>query len=139
MRYEVEELQKLGPFPSSGEVILSKSVDLVEKYEQLISSIKEPLTDEEAKALTGIFGSDDFFGVCWTLVHLIETSPNWPIDECLEDVANKWIEMLKDRASRWREAGYPARPIYKELGLPDPRSNRDLEEDANSASGEKRL
>jgi hypothetical protein len=123
VRHEVEELQKLGPFPSSDE-LGSESIGLVDKYGELLSSIEEPVNDEEAKALTGAFGGDDFFGLCWTLVHLIETAPNWPIDECLENVANEWIKRLKDRATRWREAGYPARSFYEESGLPDPRSNR---------------
>lgn len=119
VRKAVEELLKLGPFPSSDE-IGSESIELVARYEQLLSSIEEPVTDEEAKALTGVFGDDDFFGLCLTLVHLIETAPNWPIDECLQNVGNEWIKILKDRATRWRDAGYPARAFYKEAGLPDP-------------------
>lgn len=124
VREEIEELRKMGPPPSSSELVRSKSVDLVVKYEQLLLSIEEPVTDEEAKVLTGIFGDDDFFGMCWTLVHLIETAPNWPIDECLENVDNEWIKILKDRATRWRDAGYPARSFYRESGLSDPRSNQ---------------
>lgn len=132
VRHEVEELQKMGPPPSSSEVVRLKSIDLVEKYEQLLSSIEEPVTDEEAKVLTRIFGDDDFFGLCWTLVHLIETAPNWPIDECLENLDNDWIRMIKDRASRWRDAGYPARSFYKESGLQDPRSNQDSKGDGDT-------
>jgi hypothetical protein len=122
VRKEVAELLKMGPPPSSDEVIRSKSVDLVEKYEQLLSSIEKPVTDEEAKALTGVFGDDDFFGMCWTLVHLIETAPSWPIEDSLANVRNEWVQRLKDRSARWREAGYPPRSFYKEAGLPDPRT-----------------
>jgi len=123
VRKEVEELQKMGPPPPTAEAIAFKLVGLVEKYERLLSSIEKPVTDEEARALTGILGEDDFFGLCWTLIHLIETAPSWPIDDCLENAGNEWIERLKERAARWRDAGYPARSFYKERGLPDPRTN----------------
>ena len=71
-----------------------------------------------------MFGPDDCFGAAWTLLHLIETAPNWP-QEPLEDNGNEWLQMLNRRAERWKEAGYPARAFYKEAGLPDPRTKRE--------------
>lgn len=124
VRKEIEELRKMGPLPSEKESIANPS-PLLERYQQLLLSIEKPVSDEEAAILTGVFGVDDCFGLAWTLAHLIETAPNWPINECLQDVGNDWIKMLKDRASRWRDAGYPARSFYRKSGLPDPRSNQD--------------
>jgi hypothetical protein len=118
----------MGPPPSEQELIRNPS-PLLEKYEQLLLSIEKPVTDEEAKLLTGVFGVDGCFGLGWTLLHLIETAPNWSVDELLENSGNEWIQMLKDRAERWRDAGYPARHFYTEKGLPDPRQDRDSRRD----------
>jgi hypothetical protein len=125
----------MGPPPSEEELIRNPS-PLLERYEQLLLSIEKPVTDEEAKALTGVFGVDGCFGLGSTLLHLIETAPNWPIGECLENPGNEWIQMLNDRAKRWREAGYPARPFYKEAGLPDPRQNQESRTGGALTSGE---
>lgn len=135
VRGEVEELLALGQPPSSEEVIRSRLVSLVEKYEKLIGAIEKPVTDEEATVLVRLFGCDDFFGMGWTLPHLIETAPNWPIEGALKDVGNEWIAMLKDRAERWRAAGYPARSFYREAGLPDPRSTDDVMSDGGPEVG----
>ena len=75
VRDEVRELLKLGP-PPSEEALIRNSSPFLEKYEQLLSSIEKPVTDEEAKLLTGLFGVDGCFGLGWTLLHLIETAPN---------------------------------------------------------------
>jgi len=128
VRNEVEELSRMGPPPSEEESIRNPS-PILEKYQQLLQSIEKPVTDEEASVLTGIFGIDGCFGMGWTLLHLIETAPNWPIEECLDNSGNEWIDMLRDRAVRWREAGYPARSFYKEAGLLDPRANLDSKGD----------
>ena len=96
----------------------------------LLAAIKKPVTDEEANVLAGLFGCDDFFGMGWTLLHLIETAPNWSAEAYLENAGNEWVQRLKDREKRWREAGYPTRSFYKESGLPDPRSNRDCRSDS---------
>jgi len=102
VRDEVKELLELGPPPSEEELIRDPS-PLLEKYELLLRSIKKPVTDEEAKLLTGIFGVDGCFGLGWTLLHLIETAPNWPEPGELEDSTNEWVQLLKDRAARWQE------------------------------------
>jgi hypothetical protein len=135
IRDEVKELQKMGPLPSEEESIRNPS-PLLEKYQQLIQSIEKPVTDEEARVLIGVFGVDGCFGVDWTLIHLIETAPSWPIEECLKNVENESINMLKGRAERWRNAGYPRRSFYKEAGLPDPRRNQDSRGDGDSTPGE---
>ena len=135
VRNEIIELQKMGPLPSEEESIRNPS-PLLEKYEQLILSIEKPVTDEEARVLTGIFGVDGCFGMYWTLIHLIETAPSWPIEECLMNVENESINMLKERAERWRDKGYPARPVYTSAGLPDPRTTRTLKGDGGLKSGE---
>jgi hypothetical protein len=133
VRSEVKELLRMGPLPSEEESIRNPSV-LLEKYQQLLLSIEMPVTDQEARILTRIFGADGCFGLGWTLLHLIETAPNWPIKECLEGVGNEWIDTLRDRAKRWRDAGYPARSFYTNAGIPDPRTNRSLEGNEDSTS-----
>lgn len=129
VRDEVRELLKLGSQPSEEELIRNPS-PLLEKYEHLLLSIEKPVTDEEAKLLTGLFGVDGCFGLGWTLLHLIETAPNWPEAGELENSANEWMQLLKDRAERWRESGYPTRSFYREAGLPDPRTTRASKNDA---------
>ena len=74
VRDEVRDLLKLGPPPSEEELIRNPSA-VFEKYEQLLLSIQKPVTDDEAKLLTGVFGVDGCFGLGWTLVHLIENRP----------------------------------------------------------------
>ena len=124
VRKEVEELGRMGPLPSEEESIQTRSLHL-ERYQQLLSSIEKPVSNEEATILAGVFGVDDCFGLAWTLAHLIETAPNWSAEEYSENSGNEWIKKLRDREKRWREAGYPVRSFYKESGLPDPRSKQD--------------
>jgi hypothetical protein len=98
MRSEVTELGKLGPLPSYKSVLANPDGGaLVKKYQDLILSIKPPVTDAEARVLVGIFGPDECFELEWPLVHLIETAPNWPLFDCLVDSGNEWIAMLKRR------------------------------------------
>ncbi|MFJ4792823.1 hypothetical protein [Kitasatospora purpeofusca] len=40
------------------------------------AAVTEPVTGAEARALATCFGSDDCYGVAWTLLHLVETGPN---------------------------------------------------------------
>ena len=94
MRQEVDELLRMGPMPDEG----SAEQDQVDRYAELIDGIARPATDDEARALVSIFGHDDFFGVAWSLLHLIETAPHWPLPDCLRDPQNDWIRLLRDRS-----------------------------------------
>lgn len=95
VRPEVVELVKLGPFPESEGVKL----DVITRQERLLREITPPVTNAEARELIQLFGPDDYFGCAWTMLHLIETTPNWPLMDCLSNVSNEWIDRLKRRAA----------------------------------------
>jgi hypothetical protein len=98
MRKEVIELGQLGPLPSSRSILDNPGGDvLVKKYQELITSIQLPITDDEARALVGIFGPDGCFGLEWPLIHLIETAPGWPLEDCLLNTGNESVAHLKQR------------------------------------------
>jgi hypothetical protein len=99
IRSEVSQLVRLGPFPSSRAV----DPDLIQRQEYLLMTIEPPVSDAEARKLIKLFGPDDYFGLAWKLLHLIEKAPNWPLEDCLSDTSNEWIAMLKDRSERKKE------------------------------------
>ena len=96
MRKKVQELTKLGVLPSEDVA----TDDLLQAYKALLKSIKEPVSDEEARALVGLFGrtEDSCFGIAWSLLHLIETAPGWPLRDCLSNAGNAWVVRLQQRA-----------------------------------------
>lgn len=96
IRKEIEEMNALGPLPSED----SRDVELMKKYDKLYRSITPPVTDEEARILVKLFGPDGGYGMASSLMHLIETSPGWPLKDCLGDLDNEWIVELRNRAIR---------------------------------------
>lgn len=94
MRKAVIDLVKLGPLPDSASI----DPEQLERYHRLFVEIAKPLTDEEACALVKLLGPDECFGAAWTLLHLIETAPGWPIMSCLENAKNVWVSQLRERA-----------------------------------------
>jgi hypothetical protein len=94
MQSAVSELVILGPLPSSAK----PDVGQLEKFQSVLAKIKQPISDEDARALVRLFGPDDCFGLAWSLLHLIETAPNWPLEDCLQVSGNEWIERLRERA-----------------------------------------
>jgi len=106
MRQAVIELDKLGPLPSSKSILDNPNGEvLLKKYEELITSIQPPITDDEARVLVGILGSDECFGAEWPLIHLIETAPSWPLEDCLVDTSNEGVTHLKQRVENSRCLG----------------------------------
>jgi hypothetical protein len=94
MQTPISELLDLGPLPPSTSSDLRK----LETIQHLLEGITEPVTDDEARALSGLFGPDDCFGLAWTLVHAIETAPGWPLRDVLRHGSNEWIARLKQRS-----------------------------------------
>lgn len=96
MRPEIKRLLLLGPLPSEDDA----SVEKLQLMECELRSISKPVTNDEARALVTLFGPDDCFGAAWSILHLIETAPGWPLPDCLVDHENDWIKTLRDRAIR---------------------------------------
>jgi len=95
MRPEITHLVGKGQLPSSGSDILA-----IQQWQQGLEKIKPPLSNEEAAALAGLFptSDDECYGLAWTLVHLVETAPGWPLQECLQNRDNPWIARLRHAA-----------------------------------------
>ena len=97
MRPEVIDLVKKGPLPSA-----RGGVELIKEWQEMLERITPPVFDKEAEALTELFpaNDDDCFGLAWSLIHLIETSPDWPLQRCLQNSDNPWIARLQQRARK---------------------------------------
>jgi hypothetical protein len=96
MRELIRKLVALGPLPDE-DAATEEQLETLEKY---LSGIEKPVSDEEAEALAKLFGPDNCYGLAWTLLHLIETAPGWPLRQCFVDVSNEWIKRLRERAER---------------------------------------
>ena len=96
MRQKVQELSNLGPLPDYE----TADEEQLKMYESLLSSVTPPISDAEARSLAHLFGPDECYGLAWTLLHLIETAPGWPLYECLQDTNTPWHERLRLRAER---------------------------------------
>jgi len=95
MRTAITNLVALGQLPTEG----SATVERMRQFEEALRSIDPPLTDSEAEALVPLFGRDGCFGLAWSLVHLIESAPGWPITACLERTQSEWAQRLRERAT----------------------------------------
>jgi hypothetical protein len=96
VRREIEEMHALGPLPSEDDA----DVAVLKKYEELYRAIVKPITNEEARILVELFGPDGCFGLASSFMHLIETAPNWPLEDCLRDLTNEWKVELRNRSIR---------------------------------------
>lgn len=96
MRPAISDLVSKGPLPSS-----SAGIQEIKDWQEALERITAPVSDEEAEALTALFPAreDDCFGLGWSLLHLIETAPDWPLEQCLGDIRNPWITRLRERCS----------------------------------------
>ena len=95
MQRQITELLALGTLPSEK----TATVDQLEKVESLVVSIEKPLTKEEAEALVTVFGDDGCFGIARSVMLLVETAPEWPIQSCLANSQNLWVKTLTERAA----------------------------------------
>jgi hypothetical protein len=109
VRAAIAEMVGLGSLPSEQDET-EESLHILGRFESLLLSVvgesaSNPLNVEEVKALVGLFGPDDSsYGLAWSVLHLIEGAPDWPVDECLYDTSGEWISRLKTRvenARRW--------------------------------------
>lgn len=93
MRREVSDLVALGRFPRESETTEGD----VAARQVLLEGLDAPLTDEECRALISILGEDDYYGLSWAVVHLVESAPGWPIWDCLQG-ESPWPAHLRQAA-----------------------------------------
>lgn len=95
MQHAVSELSALGALPCSDEA----TVEFLQSFEALLEKVRVPISDDDACALVQLLcpDGDSCFGLAWTLVHLIETAPGWPIKEALNGLDGEWIDRLRLR------------------------------------------
>jgi hypothetical protein len=96
MREEFEHLLLLGRLPGADALTPERA----QEYEVALSGLPGPPTGEEAVALVSLLPPDEStsFGLAWTLVHAIESSPDWPVWTALDD-GTLWQSRLRDRAA----------------------------------------
>jgi hypothetical protein len=95
MQPAVARLVQIGPLPSSSVATAS----VLQELKALLAEVQTPIADNEARALVRLFGTDDCFGLAWSLLHLIETSPGWPIEDALQGLNGEWIDRLRERGA----------------------------------------
>lgn len=101
MQPAISALLELGSLPSSA----TASAPKVHAYEEQFAKIKTPITNEEAFALVKLFGPDDCFGLAWTLLHLLETAPGWPLQVALDSIGGEWKTRLLERTDQRDQMG----------------------------------
>lgn len=96
MRPEIKRLILIGRFPSEPEGQNQR----LEQIDGILRSLKKPVSDDEARALAKLFGPDDCFGLAWSLLHLVESAPSWPLKDVVRADNSIWITELCSRAQR---------------------------------------
>lgn len=97
LRKPVADLLALGSMPASEDT----DVSTVAEFERKILALQTPLTTEEARALLPVFGTDDYFGLAWSLLTRVETAPDPVVPANPADNANWWVRLLWERYERW--------------------------------------
>ena len=115
MQQEVRALIALGPLPTEGAANLAWAMH----HEWLLSHITPPVSDDEARGLVGLFGpdgGDSCYLLAWRLLHLIETAPHWPLDDCLPADGPAWIQHLRFHAETQAGTLCARRRLGREAG-----------------------
>jgi len=96
IRQAVLDFVNLGPLPDS-----TAEPERVALHQVHLQRFKRPISDEEAELLLRSFGSDDCYGLAWTLLHLIESAPGGiPLASQPAEADNEWLRRLWARSHR---------------------------------------
>jgi hypothetical protein len=101
MREAIQNLVALGPMPASDDPSVKSWLALAEPA---LRALTRPLTNDEARALATLFGPDDCFGAAWTVLHLVETAPDWPLQDVLGMPSNEWTDRLGQRVANAKQS-----------------------------------
>jgi hypothetical protein len=97
VRQAFQNLADLGPLPASEAL----GEQTARQYEEAVKALPPTPTAKEAVALVELLPPDDSaaFGLAWSILHVIEASPAWPVWEVLDD-HTVWVRRLRERCER---------------------------------------
>lgn len=77
----------------------SLSIEQIERVENCIASLEQPLSHQDVEALVGLFPDeeDSAFGLNWAILHAIEAAPGWPRWELLQNRDSAWVRTFRQR------------------------------------------
>lgn len=93
IREAVTHFASLGPL--DGVKLTDEKIDQLEKS---LEKIIVPISNEEANILLASFGTDDCFGLAWSLIHIIETADKCPVKIKPIGESNEWVHLLWQRS-----------------------------------------
>lgn len=97
VRESITKLFELGPLPDETDDE-NYSDNFFEEYEALLDEIEKPINSGEARLLVQLFPNVSCYGLDWTLLHLIESTPQWPIYEIIESCQSaEWKQRMISR------------------------------------------
>jgi len=96
MRTSVVTLVSLGRLPEERSALASH----LQAFEDALKAIEPPVTDAEAASLLDVLPSTEgsCFGLAWSVLHLIESAPGWPIKDAELHRSNPWVASMLERA-----------------------------------------
>ncbi|MDO4229358.1 MAG: hypothetical protein Q4C98_06055 [Capnocytophaga sp.] len=110
IRNEILKLKEIGRMPTESDADDNdeKIDELIEQYDELISSIEKPINFEEAEVLVSLFPDGFFYDMQWGLLHLFEAcilsvsqeQYQKLIDQC---PSKEWKENLQIRFENWKK------------------------------------
>jgi hypothetical protein len=97
MLKEFEDVLSLGALPPAD----GRSPEQAVLWQEALNRLPDAPIGEEAAALVDLLPPDETtsFGFAWTLVHAIESSPDWPVETALQS-RTWWQSLLQDRAAK---------------------------------------
>lgn len=89
----ITALAALGQFPAAEDA----DPKTVMQQQKLLGEVRKPVSDDDAKKLAALFGPDDYYGLAWAMLHCVESSPGWPVQESLSLAGEEWGSRLRAR------------------------------------------
>ncbi len=73
------------------------SEDQINDIESAINRLQHPISAQDAITLLSLLpaNGDSYYGLNWSILHAIESSPSWPIWPCLTVSGHIWIDQLR--------------------------------------------
>lgn len=110
MREQILKLKAIGRMPTESDADDNdeKIDELIEQYDELISSVERPITLEEAEVLVSLFPDGFFYDMHWGLLHLFETCILSASEEEYQKLIDKcpseeWRQNLQIRYENWKK------------------------------------